>query len=90
MMFGFGDEYHVAQDTAALLEEILIEYILNVCETASDGGRKSRLALEDLRAALSHPADAAKLARMDELVFMQGEIKKARSEFKDDIENGTG
>ncbi|KAH7103831.1 transcription initiation factor IID, 18kD subunit-domain-containing protein [Auriculariales sp. MPI-PUGE-AT-0066] len=89
MMFGFGDEYHTASDSAALLEEILIEYVLNVCDTASDNGRKSRLALEDLRAALSHPADAAKLARVDELIFMQGEIKKARSEFKDDLEGNT-
>lgn len=84
MMFGFGDEFNCAPDTVAVMEEILIEYILEVCNSASQGGRKSRLTVEDLRRVLSLPADGKKLARMEELLFMQEDIKRARAEFEED------
>jgi transcription initiation factor TFIID subunit 13 len=41
------------------------------------------LSIEDLRRALSHPADAKKLARMEELLFMQEDIQRARAQFED-------
>lgn len=34
--------------------------------------------MDDLRRALSRPADAKKLARMEELIFMNEVIKRAR------------
>lgn len=80
-MFGFGDEFNCAPDTVAVMEEILIEYILEVSNAASQGGRKTRLTVEDLRRVLSLPADSKKLARMEELLFMQEDIKRARAEF---------
>ena len=52
--------------------------------------RKARLGIEDLRRVLSRPADAKKLARMEELLFMQEDIKRARAEFDDDEMAGTG
>lgn len=57
------------------------------CQTALSTTRKTRLQIEDLRRALSRPADAKKLARMEELLFMQEDIKRARKEFE---ENETG
>lgn len=51
------------------------------CQTAGSSSRKSRLSIEDLRKALSRPADAKKLARMEELLFMQEDIKRARAQF---------
>ncbi|KAI0721004.1 transcription initiation factor IID 18 kDa subunit [Cerioporus squamosus] len=80
-MYGFGDDRNPANDTVNVMEEILIEYIVDVCQTASGGGKKSRLSIEDLRRALSRPADAKKLARMEELLFMQEDIKRARAQF---------
>jgi transcription initiation factor TFIID subunit 13 len=53
------------------------------CQTATGPSRKSRLSVEDLRRALSHPADAKKLARMEELLFMQEDIKRARAQFEE-------
>ncbi|KAI0748216.1 transcription initiation factor IID, 18kD subunit-domain-containing protein [Daedaleopsis nitida] len=81
LMYGFGDDRNPANDTVNVMEEILIEYIVDVVQTASGGGKKSRLSIEDLRRALSRPADAKKLARMEELLFMQEDIKRARAEF---------
>ncbi len=43
--------------------------------------RKSTIKLDDLKRVLSRPADAKKLARMEELLFMQEDIKRARAQF---------
>ncbi|GBE81966.1 transcription initiation factor IID, 18kD subunit-domain-containing protein [Sparassis latifolia] len=83
LMYGFGDDRNPANDTVNVMEEILIEYIVDVCQTALTPGKKSRLSIEDLRRALSRPADAKKLARMEELLFMQEDIKRARAQFEE-------
>ncbi|KAL1742919.1 transcription initiation factor IID, 18kD subunit-domain-containing protein, partial [Schizophyllum fasciatum] len=82
LMYGFGDDRNPSSDTVNVLEEILIEYITDVCQTAASSSKKARLSLDDLRKALSRPADAKKLARMEELLFMQEEIKRARAQFE--------
>ena len=91
LMYGFGDDRNPSSDTVNVLEEILIEYITDVCQTASASSKKARLSLDDLRKALSRPADAKKLARMEELLFMQEEIKRARAQFESaDMEKPAG
>ena len=112
-MYGFGDDKQVSNDTVAVMEEMLIEYIVDVvgflplfpvlllwcsfhifliwrtvipyvqCQTALTPTRKTRLQIEDLRRGLSRPADAKKLARMEELLFMQEDIKRARKQFEE-------
>ena len=62
------------------------EFVLRLrsqCQTALAPGKKSRLSIEDLRHSLSRPADAKKLARMEELLFMQEDIKRARAQFEE-------
>ncbi|KAF7304903.1 hypothetical protein MKEN_01204600 [Mycena kentingensis (nom. inval.)] len=83
LMYAFGDDRNPASDTANVLEEILIEYITDVCQTATAESKRARLSIEDIRRALSRPADAKKLARMEELLFMQEDIKRARAEFEE-------
>lgn len=39
------------------------------------------MSIEDVRRALSRLPDAKKLARMEELLFMQEDIKRARAQF---------
>ena len=58
--------------------------ILVQCQTALAPGKKARLSIEDIRRALSRPADAKKLARMEELLFMQEDIKRARAQFEEE------
>ncbi|THH12027.1 hypothetical protein EW145_g262 [Phellinidium pouzarii] len=84
LMYSFGDDKQVSNDSVAVMEEILTEYIVDVCQTALAPTRKTRLQIEDLRRALSRPGDARKLARMEELLFMQEDIKRARKQFPDD------
>ncbi|KAJ8474919.1 hypothetical protein ONZ45_g15781 [Pleurotus djamor] len=93
LMYGFGDDRNPANDSVNVMEEILVEFILDVCNQAATPmgtSRKARLGIEDLRRVLSRPADAKKLARMEELLFMQEDIKRARAEFDDDEMAGTG
>ncbi|KIY43441.1 transcription initiation factor IID, 18 kDa subunit [Fistulina hepatica ATCC 64428] len=83
-MYGFGDDRNPSNDSVNVMEEILIEYIMDVCQTASSMSKKTRLSIDDLRKALSRPADAKKLARMEELLFAQEDIKRARAQFEED------
>ncbi|CCM02374.1 uncharacterized protein FIBRA_04469 [Fibroporia radiculosa] len=84
LMYGFGDDRNPAHDTVNVMEEILVEYIVDVCQTALTPGKgKTRLSIEDIRRVLSRPADAKKLARMEELLFMQEDIKRARAQFEE-------
>jgi transcription initiation factor TFIID subunit 13 len=83
LMYGFGDDRNPANDTVNVMEEILVEFIADVCQTAGGPQRKTRLSIEDLRRALSRLADAKKLARMEELLFMQEDIKRARAQFEE-------
>lgn len=82
-MYGFGDDRNPSNDTVSVMEEILIEYITDVCQVAGGNSRRARLSIEDLRKALSRPADAKKLARLEELLFMQEDIKRARGIFEE-------
>ncbi|CAK5277682.1 unnamed protein product [Mycena citricolor] len=88
LMYGFGDDRNPANDTVNVMEEILLEYITDVCQTAGSQAKRVRLSIEDLRRALSRPPDAKKLARMEELLFMQEDIKRARAQFEEnDVHN---
>lgn len=63
---------------------ILIYCPVSQCQAAAGPRGKGRLSIEDLRKTLSRPADAKKLARMEELLFAQEDIKRARSQFDTD------
>ncbi|KAI0302161.1 transcription initiation factor IID, 18kD subunit-domain-containing protein [Russula brevipes] len=80
LMFGFGDDRNPSNDTVNVMEEILVEYIADICQTALAPTKKSRLSIEDFRRALSRPADAKKLARMEELLaqFNDSEMNQSK------------
>jgi transcription initiation factor TFIID subunit 13 len=66
-----------------LLSITQAERLASQCSTAMGPARKARLSIDDIRRVLARPADAKKLARMEELLFMQEEIKRAREQFPD-------
>ncbi|KAG8969668.1 hypothetical protein FRC03_001540 [Tulasnella sp. 419] len=81
MMYGFGDDPNPAPDTVNVMEEILMEYMVDVCYQALKPHKKPKIKLDDLRRVLSRPPDAKKLARMEELLFMREDINRARAQF---------
>ncbi|KAG8753656.1 hypothetical protein FRC14_005833 [Serendipita sp. 396] len=77
IMYGLGDEAP-APDTVALMDDILVEYLHELITTAGQAGGKN-IQTDDLRRSLQGPGDERKLARLEELVRLQIEIKKARA-----------
>lgn len=71
-----------------LVSPLYIFSRLLLCQTALAPTKKNRLQIEDLRRALSRPGDAKKLARMEELLFMQEDIKRARKQFEENEMGG--
>jgi len=79
MMYAFGDVESPSNDTVNVLEDILVEYITDVCTTAHlVSTNRGRLRIEDIRYALRTPARSKQLGRVDELLILQSEITKAK------------
>ncbi|CEQ39451.1 SPOSA6832_00964 [Sporobolomyces salmonicolor] len=76
MMYGFGDD-NPAPDTINVMEELVIEHITDVCMQAHRiSTNRGKIKVDDFRFALRR--DPKKLARIEELLFMQEEIARAR------------
>ncbi|KAM0747953.1 TFIID-18kDa-domain-containing protein [Meredithblackwellia eburnea MCA 4105] len=77
MMYGFGDDVYPAQDSITMMEELLIDHITDVCLQAQRvSTNRGKIKVDDFKFALRH--DPKKLARVDELLFMQEVIARAR------------
>lgn len=90
MLYAFGDVQNPRQDTADLLEEIVIQYIADLTSQAHSACKKrGKLRTEDLMFCVRK--DKKKLSRMQELLYMNEELKKARKAFEaadQEIEEG--
>ncbi|GAA5894317.1 uncharacterized protein JCM6883_003784 [Sporobolomyces salmoneus] len=85
MMYGFGDDYNSAPDTIAVMEELVIDHITDICMQASRiAASRGKVKLDDFRFALRN--DDKKLARLEELLFMQEEIARARRGFENPMD----
>ncbi|SCV72080.1 BQ2448_4774 [Microbotryum intermedium] len=83
MLFGFGDQAPCLPETALLMEELLINHITTICQSAQRSALdRDRLKLDDVKFSLRH--DPKKLARVEELLFMTEVIARARG--RDDLE----
>ncbi|SCZ88371.1 BZ3500_MvSof-1268-A1-R1_Chr2-1g04367 [Microbotryum saponariae] len=83
MLFGFGDQAPCLPETALLMEELLINHITSICQSAQRSALdRDRLKLDDVKFSLRH--DPKKLARVEELLFMTEVIARARG--RDDLE----
>jgi len=81
-MFAFGDDASPAPDSVNVMEEIVIEFIQQLCTSAVRGQAKPKLTADALKYALDRPADAAKLGRLHDLIYHQKTLAEARSMFK--------
>lgn len=93
MLYGFGDVESPRQDTVEILEDMVVEYISDtiiraqsvsqvVTPASSYGGTTtslSKLRVEDIIYVLRN--DSKKLARVEELLFMNKVVEKARKAF---------
>ncbi|KAK9894399.1 TFIID-18kDa-domain-containing protein [Cystobasidium minutum MCA 4210] len=79
LMYAFGDDPNPLPESVNVLEEILVDYVSELCKSAaahSPNAKKVRL--DDLRFALRRPQQSKQLARLEELLYLQEDIARAR------------
>ncbi|KAJ1811744.1 hypothetical protein LPJ56_004173 [Coemansia sp. RSA 2599] len=80
LMYGFGDAMPPLSESVDVLEDILIDYINDVCvQAAKVSGKKGKVGVDDFKFVLRK--DPKKLARVEELIARNKEIESARSLF---------
>ncbi|KAI8070841.1 transcription initiation factor IID, 18kD subunit-domain-containing protein [Gongronella butleri] len=80
LMYGFGDVPHPSADSIALMDDLVIDYISEMCQkvlTASE--TRGRIRVEDFKFVLRK--DPKKLARVEELLYMNEDIRRAKQLF---------
>mmetsp|Transcript_14830 Transcript_14830/g.37013 ORF Transcript_14830/g.37013 Transcript_14830/m.37013 type:complete len:251 (-) Transcript_14830:179-931(-) len=90
MMYGYGDDPVPLQETADLVEDVMLQYLASVVSRAAQAASDSLKPKPDERDVLFVVRkDPTKFARVKELLVMQQVIKDARNSFKEDIGVGT-
>ncbi|GAO50961.1 hypothetical protein G7K_5078-t2 [Saitoella complicata NRRL Y-17804] len=84
LMYAFGDDQNPSFDSVNVLEDILVDYISEMCHEASRiaGPTRSKVKMEDFKYALRN--DSKKLGRVEQLLAMNKEIAEARKMFDDE------
>ncbi|ORX52030.1 TFIID-18kDa-domain-containing protein [Hesseltinella vesiculosa] len=79
-MYGFGDVANPADDSIALMDDLVIDYISEmVSDVSSASEAKGRIRVEDFKFVLRK--DPKKLARVEELLYMNEDIRRAKQLF---------
>ncbi|XP_077218892.1 transcription initiation factor TFIID subunit 13-like [Tasmannia lanceolata] len=85
MMYGFGDDPNPLPETVALVEDIVVEYVMDLVHKAQDiASKRGKLLTEDFLFLIRK--DMPKLHRCTELISMHEELKVARRAFEVDEE----
>ena len=90
MMYGFGDDADPHSDSVALVESMTTSYLesfLRDCLDASTMAGSAKVRMEDVMFVLARK-DKKKAARVEELLFMNEELKRARKAFE--VDDGGG
>ncbi|KAG0252641.1 hypothetical protein BG011_006861 [Mortierella polycephala] len=77
LMYGFGDVPNPSNDAVGVLEDMLIEYLTDTCtQAAAVADKRGKVNVEDFKFVLRK--DAKKRARVDELLYMNEDIRRAK------------
>ncbi|KAI9031850.1 transcription initiation factor IID, 18kD subunit-domain-containing protein [Phycomyces nitens] len=80
LMYGFGDVQNPAADSIAVMDDLVIDYITEMCLKASKvAENRGKVRVEDFKHILRK--DAKKLARVEELIYMSEDIRRAKQLF---------
>ncbi|CAO3585643.1 unnamed protein product [Absidia cylindrospora] len=80
LMYGFGDVPNPSADSIALMDDLVIDYITEMCQKVSKVSEsRGKLRVEDFKFVLRK--DPKKLARVEELLYMNEDIRKAKQLF---------
>lgn len=87
LMYGFGDDQNPYTESVDFLEDLVIEYIIDMTHKAMEIGRTGRVQVEDIVFLVRK--DRRKYARVKDLLTMNEELKKARKAF-DEVKYAVG
>ncbi|KAI8086380.1 transcription initiation factor IID, 18kD subunit-domain-containing protein [Halteromyces radiatus] len=80
LMYGFGDAPTPSSDSIALMDDLVIDYITEMCQKVSKVSEsRGKLRVEDFKFVLRK--DPKKLARVEELLYMNEDIRRAKQLF---------
>ncbi|SAM05973.1 hypothetical protein [Absidia glauca] len=80
LMYGFGDDPNPSADSIALMDDLVIDYITEMCQKVSKVSEsRGKLRVEDFKFVLRK--DPKKLARVEELLYMNEDIRRAKQLF---------
>ena len=83
-MYAFGDDPDPLPESVQVLDEIVTEYIVDMCHDAARlaaQARRNKIKVDDFKYALRN--DPKKLGRVEELLVMSKVIADARKQFDD-------
>ncbi|KAF3214315.1 Transcription initiation factor TFIID subunit 13, variant 2 [Orbilia oligospora] len=81
-MYAFGDDFQPFTESVNTLDEIVTEYIIEMCHEAAKSAshaRRNKIKVDDFKFALRR--DPRKLGRVEELLAMTKVIQDARKQF---------
>ena len=79
MLYGYGDDRNPYTETVDFLDDVVIQFIIDMTHKAMEIGRPGRVQVEDIIFLVrKHPR---MYARVRELLTMNEELKKARKAF---------
>lgn len=81
MMHGFGDDPTPYSETVDLVEDLVIDFILEMTLKTMEVSKKGRVHVEDIIFLIRK--DPKKYARVKDLLMMNEELKKARKDFSE-------
>ena len=79
MMYGFGDDQNPYTESVDMLEDLAIQFIIQMTQRAMEVGQNGRVQVEDIMYLVRK--DPRKYARVRDLLSMNEELKKARKAF---------
>ncbi|KAK9473841.1 transcription initiation factor IID, 18kD subunit-domain-containing protein [Dipodascopsis tothii] len=84
LMYAYGDSPNPSAESVAIVEDILTDYIIDMCHEAARMARttnRNKVKVDDFKFALRK--DYKKLGRVEELQRLSKEIHEARKTFDD-------
>ncbi|KAI9492242.1 transcription initiation factor IID, 18kD subunit-domain-containing protein [Zychaea mexicana] len=80
LMYGFGDVSNPASDSVAVMDDLVINYITEMCqEAAKVAEHRGKVRVEDFKYVLRK--DKKKIGRVEELLYMNDDIRRAKQLF---------
>ncbi|KAI9811615.1 MAG: Transcription initiation factor TFIID subunit 13 [Pycnora praestabilis] len=82
LLYAYGDDREPLPETIKVLDEIVTDYIIETAHSAASSAtysRRAKIKVDDFKFALRK--DPSKLGRVQELLEMDKELKKARQAF---------